>query len=260
MLVRHVPGPVAHQLPAPVGSHASVRRTEGGPEPVFVLHDPFPIRVAGSRGGGRNAELAAFLSGRRVQHAERLALGKNHLGGGRQFGDVVDDEPRIQRTAPETQAVVGVQDRQCVQQRFFALVEGDVPGEKENPSAGKQRLVGHRREYRLRLEPQLAGQSGHAVMRHHIVVRFVVRMPPLVHALRCGFDDRPSCRDADPAGMQHAEDFLFGRRGRGTRRDPHGVGQIICQPQRRPSVVRDVDPFPEESLVPRPLANPIQPG
>ncbi|MHC4629717.1 MAG: hypothetical protein ACYS9C_00440 [Planctomycetota bacterium] len=105
-------------------------------------------------------------------------------------------------------------------------MECDMSGEEENPTAGKKRLIGHRRKYRIRLETQLPRQSRHLVSRDHVVVRTMVRMAPLIGAGLSGLSDNPSRSDADTAGMQHAQDFFLGRRMVHPRRHPHGVGQI----------------------------------
>ena len=115
MLVSHVPRPVAHLSFLTMRSNAGVGRTECRPEPIPVLGNPFPIRVASRGRFGRNAELASFLPGRRIQHPEGRALGENQLTAGRHLRDIVDHVIRIKLATPETQTVVRVQHCQRVQ-------------------------------------------------------------------------------------------------------------------------------------------------
>ena len=132
--------------------NGGVRRAEGRPERVPLLYDPLPIRISGRFGFGRYAERAALSPGRRIEHPEGPALGKDHLAVGGQLRDIVDDIIRIERATPEAQAVVRIENGQRVQQRFFPLVKCDMSGEEENPPPGEKRLIGHRGKDRIRLE------------------------------------------------------------------------------------------------------------
>ncbi|MHC4593396.1 MAG: hypothetical protein ACYS19_00445 [Planctomycetota bacterium] len=92
-----------------------VRRAERSPERVLLLYYPLPVSVTGCYCFGWNSELAALPPGRRIQHPEGPALGKNHLAAGRQLRDVVHDVVRVEWMTPQAQAVVRVEDCQCIQ-------------------------------------------------------------------------------------------------------------------------------------------------
>ena len=170
--VGHVPGPVAH---LPLSADGARRGRPAAPVPPRACRPPG--RAISSRCRPRRPPRPATLNlprtlpVGRIQDPQRPALGKDHLAGGRQLGQIVDDVLRVQRPAPEPQAVVGIEHRQGVQERLLALVEGDVPGEEEHPPAGQERLVGHGREDGMGLESQFARQARHAVLRDHVVVR-----------------------------------------------------------------------------------------
>ena len=144
----------------------------------------------------------------------------------------MDHVAGIERAAPKCQAVVGVEDGELVEQRFFALVKSNVTGEEEDPTAGKQRLVRHRGEDRIRLESQLAWQTSHGVLRNDIVVGTVVRVTPLVGAgvRRLDLWSLPRC-DGDAARMQYTLDLLRRRRGRNAGQHPDCVGHVAGQPE-----------------------------
>ncbi|MHB8970076.1 MAG: hypothetical protein ACYC3X_25945 [Pirellulaceae bacterium] len=63
---------------------------------------------------------------------------EHHVTVSRQLGEIMDDTTRIERATPQAQAVVSIEHGQRVEQRFFAFVKGDMPGEKENTPVGKQ--------------------------------------------------------------------------------------------------------------------------
>ncbi|HUU20821.1 MAG TPA: hypothetical protein VMW72_26995 [Sedimentisphaerales bacterium] len=141
----------------------------------------------------------------------------------------MDHESFRQRLFPEHRAVESIERHECVQEGLLAFVPGNMAEGLENAASGGNGQLRRRTIPRVSEELRQVWCSDEAIMRERVVVRTMIRMAPVVHAVGDGLDQLSLPKQRTTLRSQDAKRLCFGQLACAAQCDEgvrHVVGQV----------------------------------